>query len=36
MDEPTILDRPIGYWLKRADNLLTEQINKSQAANDAF
>ena len=24
---------PIGYWLKQADNLLTEQINKMQAAN---
>ena len=24
---------PIGYWLKQADNLLTEQINKAQAAN---
>jgi len=24
---------PIGYWLKQADNLLTEQINKIQAAN---
>jgi len=24
---------PIGYWLKQADNLLTEQINKVQAAN---
>jgi DNA-binding MarR family transcriptional regulator len=23
---------PIGYWLKQADNLLTEQINKAQAA----
>jgi DNA-binding MarR family transcriptional regulator len=22
---------PIGYWLKQADNLLTEQINKAQA-----
>jgi DNA-binding MarR family transcriptional regulator len=24
---------PIGYWLKRADNLLTEHINKVQEAN---
>jgi DNA-binding MarR family transcriptional regulator len=24
---------PIGYWLKQADNLLTEQINAVQAAN---
>ena len=24
---------PIGYWLKQADNLLTEQINRAQAAN---
>ena len=24
---------PIGYWLKQADNLLTEQINKAQVAN---
>ena len=26
-------ERPIGYWLKRADTLLTEQIDKAQAAN---
>ena len=25
-------DRPIGYWLKQVDQLLTEQINKAQAA----
>lgn len=25
---------PIGYWLKQADNLLTEQANKAQAAHD--
>ncbi|MBK8901062.1 MAG: hypothetical protein IPM53_07760 [Anaerolineaceae bacterium] len=24
---------PIGYWLKEADRLLTEQINQAQAAN---
>jgi DNA-binding MarR family transcriptional regulator len=24
---------PVGYWLKRADKLLTEQIDKAQAAN---
>ncbi len=24
---------PIGYWLKQADNLITEQVNKAQAAN---
>jgi DNA-binding MarR family transcriptional regulator len=24
---------PIGYWLKRADNLLTERINEVQTAN---
>ena len=24
---------PIGYWLKQADNLITEQVNKVQAAN---
>jgi len=26
-------ERPIGYWLKRADALLTEQIDKAHAAN---
>jgi len=26
-------ERLIGYWLKRADTLLTEQIDKAQAAN---
>jgi DNA-binding MarR family transcriptional regulator len=26
-------DCAVGYWLKQADNLLTEQINKVQAAN---
>src|SRR3990172_5372944 len=26
-------ERPVGYWLKRADTLLTEQIDKAQAAN---
>ena len=26
-------ERPIGYWLQRADTLLTEQIEKAQAAN---
>jgi len=26
-------ERPIGYWLKRADTLLTAQIDKAQAAN---
>jgi DNA-binding MarR family transcriptional regulator len=24
---------PLGYWLKRADNLITEQVNQVQAAN---
>ena len=24
---------PIGYWLKQADNLITEQVNKVQAGN---
>ncbi|MCB0194168.1 MAG: hypothetical protein KDJ65_19610 [Anaerolineae bacterium] len=24
---------PIGYWLKQADNLITEHINQAQAAN---
>lgn len=24
---------PIGYWLKQADYLITEQVNKAQAAN---
>lgn len=33
MTQPTKPDRPIGYWLKRADNLLTEQINKAQTEN---
>jgi DNA-binding MarR family transcriptional regulator len=27
------LNLPIGYWLKRADNLITEHINRVQAAN---
>ena len=27
-------ERPIGYWLKQADVLLTEQIDKAQAANE--
>lgn len=26
-------ERPIGYWLKQADNRITEQINKAQEAN---
>jgi len=26
-------EQPIGYWLKQADVLLTEQIDKAQAAN---
>jgi len=26
-------ERPIGYWLKRADTLLTTQIDKAQASN---
>ncbi len=25
---------PIGYWLKRADSLITEQVNNVQAANN--
>jgi len=33
MKERTQPNQPIGYWLKQADNLLTEQINKVQAAN---
>jgi DNA-binding MarR family transcriptional regulator len=33
MTQITKPELPIGYWLKRADNLLTEQINKGQAAN---
>jgi hypothetical protein len=32
MTQATKPELPIGYWLKRADNLLTEQINKAQAA----
>jgi len=33
MAQVTKPERPIGYWLKRADTLLTEQIDKAQAAN---
>ncbi len=33
MNQVTKPKLPIGYWLKQADNLLTEQINKAQAAN---
>lgn len=31
MTEVTNLKLPIGYWLKQADNMLTEQINQAQA-----
>lgn len=33
MKQATQPNQPIGYWLKQADNLLTEQINKVQSAN---
>jgi DNA-binding MarR family transcriptional regulator len=33
MNQGARLNQPIGYWLKQADNLLTEQINSGQAAN---
>jgi DNA-binding MarR family transcriptional regulator len=32
MTQATKPERPIGYWLKQVDKLLTEQINKVQAA----
>jgi DNA-binding MarR family transcriptional regulator len=31
MTQVTKPERPIGYWLKQVDHLLTEQINKAQA-----
>lgn len=31
MTEETRPNLPIGYWIKQADNLLTEAINKAQA-----
>jgi DNA-binding MarR family transcriptional regulator len=31
MTQATKLQLPIGYWLKQADNLLTEQIDHAQA-----
>lgn len=33
MAQATKPERPIGYWLKRVDTMLTEQIDKAQAAN---
>ena len=33
MVQMTKPERPIGYWLRRADTLLTHQIDKAQAAN---
>ncbi|MGE3800107.1 MAG: MarR family winged helix-turn-helix transcriptional regulator [Candidatus Kapaibacterium sp.] len=33
MSEQQQRERPIGYWLKRADQLLTEGIDKLQRAN---
>lgn len=34
MAQVTKPELPIGYWLKRADTLLNEQIDKAQAANE--
>ena len=34
MNEATKPRLPIGYWLKRADRLITEQVNIVQAANN--
>jgi len=34
MPQSTIIPNlPIGYWLKQADNLITQHINRVQAAN---
>lgn len=33
MTKATKDELPIGYWLKRVDNLLTDQINKAQTVN---
>jgi hypothetical protein len=33
MTQITKPERPIGYWLKRADNLRTERINRAQTEN---
>lgn len=33
MTKATKDELPIGYWLKRADNLLTDRINKAQTVN---
>jgi DNA-binding MarR family transcriptional regulator len=32
MPKPIKANLPIGYWLKQADNLITEQVNQAQAA----
>lgn len=34
MTKETNLKLPIGYWLKQADKVITEQINQAQAAHD--